>query len=131
MENTPSPRAADRPAPVHTTLQLIANGGVASPAYLDVERTLQRARVMMARDITSPKAFRALEARLRAHAEALFHAHVRETLTTLPSGLAVVLPCWGSDFARCTYRLLLTYREQADRMARVCARQLPATGGVS
>jgi len=110
----------DKPTYSPTTLEMIANGA-ASPAYLDIEQTLDRARAMLADHhlcelaaANAPiAAYRALATRLGAHAEQLFRDHVRETATPLLSGLTVTLPTWDSDHARLTYRLLLTYRQQA------------------
>jgi len=117
MENITTPRAANP-----TRLDLIARGGVASPAYLDVERTLDRARGMLdtfsggGRNPAGPPiaAYRALATRLSSHAEQLFRDHVREVSTTLPAGMTVSLPTWSSDGHRLTYRLLLTYAKQAE-----------------
>lgn len=106
----------DTPTRSPTTLEMIARGGVASRAYLDVEATLTRARHLL--DIAPrPRVaqFRALASRLGAHAEQLLRDHVREQLTTLPGGITTRLPAWDSDHDRLTYRLLLTYRSQAEQ----------------
>lgn len=118
MENTSTPRAA-MSALAPTRLDLIARGGVASPAYLDVDATLWRARRMLGESsgIARPApiaAYRALATRCAAHAEQLFRDHVREVVTRLPSGLTIALPTWVSDGQRLTYRLLLTYARQAE-----------------
>lgn len=118
MENTSNPSARSAP----TTLDLLTRGGVASPAYLDVERTLDRARAMLGtptggsiRPSGLPiAAIRGLETRLRAHAEQLFADHVHDVATTLPGGITTRIRAWDSDTARLTYRLLLTYRQQAE-----------------
>lgn len=105
----------DKPTRSPTTLEMIANGA-ASPAYLNVDRTLTRARYLL--DIApraTVAAFRALATRLGAHAEQLFRDHVREQPTTLPGGITTRLPAWDSDYNRLTYRLLLTYRQQAEQ----------------
>lgn len=117
MENIATPRVAGQPA---TRLDLIARGGCASPAYLDVDATLARASWMLGLTAAGdPRrapiaAYRALATRLGAHAEQLFRDHVREVATTLPAGLTISLPMWSSDYARLTYRLLLTYSRQAE-----------------
>jgi hypothetical protein len=124
MENTSNPRAASP-----TRLDLIALGGCASPAYLDIERTLDRARSMLdtssggGRNPAGPPiaAYRGLATRLSAHAEQLHRDHVHEVATTLPGGMTVSLPTWSSDYVRLTYRLLLTYAQQAE--ARIAARR--------
>lgn len=114
MENTSTPCASP------TRLDLIARGGCASPAYLDVQRTLDRASLMLGPTedglpVRAPiAAYRALAARLGAHAEQLFRDNVREVATKLPGGLTVSLPTWSSDYVRLTYRLLLTYARQAE-----------------
>lgn len=106
----------DKPTRSPTALEMIARGDAASPAYLDVEATLARARYLL--DI-APRSgvaqFRALATRLGAHAEQLLRDHVREQLTTLPGGITTRLPAWDSDHDRLTYRLLLTYRQQAEQ----------------
>ena len=98
-----------------TTLDLLTRGGVTSPAYLDVNATLSRAVWMLglARSRLPIAALRALETRLRLHAEQLFADHVRDVATTLPDG-TTRMRAWDSDMARVTYRLLLTYRQQAE-----------------
>lgn len=102
-----------------TTLQLLTHGGVASPAYLDVERTLDRARVMLDSSRPVVAALRALATRLGAHAEQLKLDHVLEVPAMLPGGITTRLPTWDSDSARLTYRLLLTYRDQAEQRIRL------------
>lgn len=127
MESTLTPRAA-MPALAPTRLDLIARGGVASPAYLDVDATLCRARRMLGTpsggsvNPAGPPiaAYRALATRCAAHAEQLFRDHVREVATRLPGGVTVNLPTWSSDYQRLTYRLLLTYAGHAEE--RIAAR---------
>lgn len=122
MENTSTPRAAAQPALGPTRLDLIARGGVASPAYLDVDATLWRARRMLGtpsgggRHPAGPPiaAYRALATRCAAHAEQLFRDQVREVATRLPGGVTINLPTWSSNYQRLTYRLLLTYAQQAE-----------------
>lgn len=116
MENTSTPSADAQPALV-TRLDLIARGGCASPAYLDVDATIHRAWALLAEHpnrALSIAQLRALATRCSAHAEQLFRDHVREVATKLPAGLTVGLPTWDSDSARLTYRLLLTYAQQAE-----------------
>lgn len=123
MENTTTPSADAQPARGPTRLDLIARGGVASPAHLDVERTLARARSMLDAPAGPPiAAYRALATRCSAHAEQLFRRHVREVATKLPAGMTVALPIWSSDHARLTYRLLLTYARQAEERIAMLAR---------
>lgn len=119
MENTAAPCATARSAP--TILDLLVRGGVASAAYLDVERTLARARRMLTPSGGSINpagppiaAYRALATRCTAHAQQLFRDHVREVPTRLPAGLTVALPMWDSDHARVTAQLLATYRQQCE-----------------
>lgn len=122
MENIATPRVAERPAPAQaaTRLDLIARGGCASPAYLDVDATLARASWMLGLTAAGDPhrapiaAYRALATRLGAHAEQLYRDHVREVATTLPAGLTISVPTWSSDYVRLTYRLLLTYSRQAE-----------------
>jgi hypothetical protein len=109
MENTSTPSAAGP-----TRLDLMTRGGVASPAYLDVNATLVRASLMLDLDSVPVRALCALAARLGAHAEQLYRDNVRDVTTRLPAGLTVSLPTWSSDYARLTYRLLLTYRQQGE-----------------
>lgn len=129
MENTSTPRADAQPALAPTRLDLIARGGCASPAYLDVERTLDRARTMLDAPVPGRcpagppiAAYRALATRCAVHAERLFRDHVVGTATALPAGLTVPLPRWDADLPRLTYRLLLTYRQQAEERIAVLAR---------
>lgn len=118
MENISTPcAAAHAHALVPTRLDLIARGGVASPAYLDVDATLHRAWVLLAEHpnrAMSIAQLRALATRLGVHAEQLFRDNVREVATRLPGGLTVSLPTWSSDYVRLTYHLLLTYAQQAE-----------------
>ena len=109
--------STDRPTCRMTTLEMIANGA-ASPAYLDVDATLWRARRMLG----FSDGITALATRLGAHAEQQFRDHVREHPTMLPSGLNVNLSTWDSDYARLTYCLLLTYRQQAEQRCAELAR---------
>lgn len=119
MENIATPRVAARSAHAPTTIDLLTRGGVASPAYLDVERTIARARVILDHDNLVRRApiaaLRGLATRCGAHAEQLFVNHVHEVLTTLPGGITTCMPTWTSEYARVTAALLATYRQQAER----------------
>lgn len=96
-----------------TTLSMIAP--VASRAYLDLEHTLTRAALILVAPRTNIRALRAIEVRIRAHAEQTFRDHVAEQRHSLKSGLTVTLQTWTSDHARLTYRLLLTYCVQIEQ----------------
>lgn len=116
MEIIATPRATSA-ALAPTRLDLIARGGVASPAYLDVERTFARAREMLSLAMRPAPiaAYRALATRCMAHAEHLFRNHVREVETRLPAGITIRLPARDSDIARRSYRQMLEYGQQAEQ----------------
>lgn len=124
MENIATPCATARSAHAPTTLDLLTRGGVASRAYLDVERTLDRARRMLADDAKPAPiaAYRALATRCRLHAEQLRHDHVREATVTLPAGITTLLHGWDSDHARLTFLLLHTCRQQCEERIAVLVR---------
>jgi hypothetical protein len=98
-----------------TLLQQLAS--VSSQSYLDVERTLNRARSMLNRDGLPARAYRALAVRCAAHADQCRADHLGPRKAILPGGSTEILTGWDSDLSRLTWRLLRTYEEQALRLA--------------